>query len=442
MLEFKLPSLGSDMDSGTLLEWRVAPGQVVKKGDVLAVVDTSKAAVDVETWVDGRVHQLLTTVGETVPVGSVMAWLLAPGEPAPAALPTPAALTAGPPAALAAKGLPASVAALGPVLGPVVGPTLGPAPWPAPLPRLRSAAGPPASARLRVTPVARRRAAALGVALDTLQGSGAEGTITLADVERAGRRMGAEPAASPPPTPADRAAAMRQAIAAAMARSKREIPHYYLSQAIPMRAALAWLQAFNADRPVTQRLLPVVLLLKAVALAVREVPEMNGLFVEGALRPAPAAHVGVAISLRAGGLVAPALHDVADQPLDRLMVQLADLTRRARAGSLRSSEMADPTITVTNLGDTGADAVFGVIYPPQVALVGFGRIADRPGVEAGQLLVMPTVVASLAADHRASDGHRGALFLARLQALLQQPERLANAPADHPVASHEPRETP
>jgi pyruvate dehydrogenase E2 component (dihydrolipoamide acetyltransferase) len=460
MLAFKLPSLGSDMDSGTLLEWRVAPGQAVKKGDVLAVVDTSKAAVDVETWDDGRVHRLVTTVGETVPVGSVMAWLLAPGEAAPAddappqtLAPSLQPLQARPAVApagatkKAAPGQPVPAAILPGMTAPPGSP-VGP----------RSGLPPPARradlARPRVTPVARRRAAVLGIALDLLQGSGADRTITLADVERAARQPGGEVVASPTPattpatgavprleaaaapTAADRAAAMRQAIAAAMARSKREIPHYYLAQAIPMRAALDWLQAFNAGRSVTQRLLPAVLLLKAVALAVREVPEMNGRFIDGVFKPAPTSHVGVAISLRQGGLVAPALHDVADQPLDRLMTRLADLVRRARAGSLRSSEMSDPTLTVTNLGDTGADTVFGVIYPPQVALVGFGRIADRPAVdEAGQLVVMPTVIASLAADHRASDGHRGALFLARLQAFLQQPDRLAASPESSPESS-------
>jgi pyruvate dehydrogenase E2 component (dihydrolipoamide acetyltransferase) len=106
------------------------------------------------------------------------------------------------------------------------------------------------------------------------------------------------------------------------------------------------------------------------------------------------------------------------------MTGLADLVRRARAGGLRSSELTDPTVTVTNLGDQGVEVVHGVIYPPQVALVGFGRIAERPWVDAGAVVAMPTVTASLAADHRASDGHRGALFLARLGALLQQPEAL------------------
>jgi pyruvate dehydrogenase E2 component (dihydrolipoamide acetyltransferase) len=106
------------------------------------------------------------------------------------------------------------------------------------------------------------------------------------------------------------------------------------------------------------------------------------------------------------------------------MQKLADLVKRARAGSLRSSEMSDPTITVTNLGEGSVESVFGVIYPPQVALVGFGRIAQRPWAVDGALKAAPTVVASLAADHRVSDGHRGALFLAEIAKLLQQPETL------------------
>jgi pyruvate dehydrogenase E2 component (dihydrolipoamide acetyltransferase) len=191
-----------------------------------------------------------------------------------------------------------------------------------------------------------------------------------------------------------------------------------------MRRALDWLRRENAERPVTARLLPAVLMLKAVALAARDVPEINGVFVERAFSAVAAAHIGVAISLRQGGLVAPALHDVGAKDLGTLMRELADLVRRCRAGSLRSSEMSDPTITVTNLGDEGVDSVFGVIYPPQVALVGFGRLADRPGIDGGKLVVMPTLTATLAADHRVSDGHRGAMFLARVRDWLQRPEDL------------------
>jgi pyruvate dehydrogenase E2 component (dihydrolipoamide acetyltransferase) len=260
--------------------------------------------------------------------------------------------------------------------------------------------------------------------IDALAGTGIEGAVTLADVERA--------TTAAPPAAVRRGfdpAQMRGAIAAAMARSKREIPHYYLSEPIPMRNALDWLRARNAAAPVTERLLPAVLLIKAVARALYATPQLNGHFVDGAFRASAAVHVGVAIALRGGGLVAPALHDVQDKPLPQLMAELADLVQRARGGGgegggIRSSEMTDPTITVTNLGDQGVESVLGVIYPPQVALVGFGRIAERAWVHDGGLMAMPVVQASLAADHRASDGHGGALFLAALAGQLQQPETL------------------
>jgi pyruvate dehydrogenase E2 component (dihydrolipoamide acetyltransferase) len=252
----------------------------------------------------------------------------------------------------------------------------------------------------------------------------------MADVEAA--VAGAPPAPPVPPRPAGavegapaaRAAAMRQAIGAAMARSKREIPHYHLDAELDLSAAMAWLARTNQDRPVAERLLPAVLLLKAVALAAREAPDMNGLLVDGSFRPSPAVHLGVAISLRRGGLVAPAIHDADRLSLPDLMRALADLVARTRSGGLRSSELADSTLTVTSLGDLGVDAVHGIIYPPQVALVGFGRIAERPRVVAGRIEAVPTVIASLAGDHRVSDGLSGARFLAEVGRRLREPEGL------------------
>lgn len=400
MIEFKLPSLGSDMDHGTLVQWCVQPGQAVKKGDIVAVVDTSKAAVDVEIWVDGSIHRLLAAVGDTIPVGTPMALVLAPGEAAPSA---------------------EDKAPVKPhERERVVPPTMPTAPAGAtPVVRPSPAAPPPG--RVRVTPAARQRALQLHLLPDTLHGTGPDGAVTLDDVERA---AGSAKRAPEPAGPADRAAEMRKAIAAAMARSKREIPHYYLGEAIAMRAALEWLRAFNAGRSITERVLPAALLLKAVARTLPSTPQLNGHFIDGVFRAATSAHIGVAISLRGGGLVAPALHDVGALSLPQVMRQLADLVQRARAGSLRSSEMSDPTITVTNLGEQSVQSVLGVIYPPQVALVGFGCIADRPWAADGALTVMPTVHASLAADHRSSDGHLGAAFLSRLRDALQNPQQL------------------
>jgi pyruvate dehydrogenase E2 component (dihydrolipoamide acetyltransferase) len=134
--------------------------------------------------------------------------------------------------------------------------------------------------------------------------------------------------------------------------------------------------------------------------------------------------VGVAIALRTGGLVAPAIHDTDEKSLTELMRALRDLVRRARSGGLRGSEMTDPTFTITNLGEQGVTTVFGIISPPQVAIAGFGKITERPWAEDGMLAVRPVVTATLAADHRATDGHYGGLFLAEVGRLLETPEAL------------------
>jgi len=255
----------------------------------------------------------------------------------------------------------------------------------------------------------------LGIDLAAVKPSGAHGAISMADVEIAA-------AATKAP---DRQAGMRDAIAAAMSRSKREIPHYYLASEINVERAMAWLEKHNAAVPIGERVLFAALQLKAVACALRETPELNGFYQGGAFRPGTGMHLGVAVSLRGGGLVAPALHDVDKQSLADLMTGLKDLLRRARSGQVRSSEMADPTITVTNLGDLGVDTVFGVIYPPQVALVGIGRSTVKPWVTDGAIVPARIVQATLSADHRVSDGMRGARFLVELDRLFQQPESLA-----------------
>jgi pyruvate dehydrogenase E2 component (dihydrolipoamide acetyltransferase) len=218
--------------------------------------------------------------------------------------------------------------------------------------------------------------------------------------------------------------AMRKAIAAAMTQSKREIPHYYLAASVDMTPALAWLTAGNATRAVTDRILPVVLLIKAVGLALTEVPELNGHWIDGAFRPGAGIHVGMAIALRGGGLVAPAIHDVDRRPLPAIMTDLGDLVGRARAGGLKSSELADPTVTLTNLGDLGVELALGIIHPPQVALVSAGRIVERPWVVDGALAVRSVVTLGLSVDHRVVDGHRAGLFLAAVDRRLQKPAAL------------------
>lgn len=424
-----MPALGADMEAGTVIEWRVKPGDTVKRGDIVAVVDTEKATIEVEIFQTGVVQSIVVLEGEKVPVGAVLAIIRSDGEvaaapsaPKPAATPKPAAAPA-------------------PVEAPAAPMTPTPPPAPAAVERPAIPRRPAGEhRRLRISPLAMRVAVELGVDASTVEGTGLDGAITKADVERAAKAaarerpsapvppsvMPPQPTARPKPAvaPAERQAAMRKVIAAAMGRSKREIPHYYLATHIDMSRAMEWLRAENLTRPVTTRMLYSVLLMKAAGMAVHEVPEMNGFCVDGVFKPAGDVHVGVAISLRQGGLIAPAIHGLDKKSLDEIMAALRDLVKRARAGVLRSSEIADATITVTNLGEEGVETVFGIIYPPQVALVGFGRVIERPWAAGGMIGVKPVINATLSADHRASDGHRGAIFLAAIDRLLQEPEKL------------------
>jgi len=154
------------------------------------------------------------------------------------------------------------------------------------------------------------------------------------------------------------------------------------------------------------------------------VPQLNGTYADDAFRPGDGVHPGWAISLRGGGLVAPAIRDADKRPLPELMAAMRDLVQRARGGGLRASEISSPTVTITSLGERSAESVTAIIYPPQVAIIGFGTIAVRPWVVDGQVAPRPLVAVSLAADHRATDGHTGARLLAAIERLLQEPEKL------------------
>lgn len=393
MSEFLMPHLGADMTEGTLLGWRKKPGDRVARGEIIADVETDKADIEVEVFTGGIVEKILVEPGTRVPVGTPLAIIRTDGEVAAA-----------------------------PVQKEVPVPSV---PTPVPIPAAttaRPAAPVEPAGRLHISPVAKKLAAELGIDTATVTPSGPGGRITREDIERAAK---ARPATVPVPSaPADRHARMRQTIAAAMARSKREIPHYYLSTTIDLQRALGWLNEENLKRAVEDRLLYGVLLLKAVALALREIPELNAVWESGQLVLKPEIHVGVAIALRQGGLIAPALHQADKKSLSELMKDFRDLVQRARSGSLRSSELSDSTITVTSLGEQGVESVFGIIYPPQVALVGFGKIENRPWVVDGQVVAHPLITATLSADHRVTDGHRGGSFLNAVERSLQQPEKL------------------
>jgi pyruvate dehydrogenase E2 component (dihydrolipoamide acetyltransferase) len=399
VVEFRMPSLGADMEAGTLVEWLVKPGDQVRRGDIVAVVETQKGAIEIEIFETGRVEQILVDLNSKVPVGTPLARIRTELEAA-AGTAAAAPVARAPPAVAAAPSPPPAAT----VRAPPSAIRLGPA------------------HRVRVSPAARRLAEMRGVDVATVTGSGPAGAIVRADVER---RIGAVA------SPAERKRvigldleAMRAAIAGAMARSKREIPHYYLEHQVDVTPCEQWLARSNAARPPDGRLLLGALAVKSVALAARRFAAFNGFYREGSYAPASAVHVGVAVAIRGGGLAAPALHDADRMSLNELMARMRDLVQRMRAGRIRSSEMSDPTITVSSLGERGVEAVYGIVYPPQVALVGFGKVVARPWLVDGAIGPRSIVTITLAADHRVSDGHTGALFLAEIGKLLQEPEKL------------------
>ncbi len=396
MSEYRMPSLGADMEAGVLVEWKVHPGDHIHRGDIIADVETDKGIIEVEVFEDGVIDKILIEPNTKVPVGTVLAMISPAGAAAPVSLPP----------APAAQEVAQAVAA-----------------------------APPPAKRARVSPLARKLAAELGVALDTIAGTGPNGAIERGDVEQAVARLKAAAKAEAPPRveiqpgppPAlapDFQAGMRRAIAAAMARANRGIPHYHLESRIDMSRPLRWLEEENLKRSMKDRILPAVLLMKAVAKALTDVPELNAYWLDDRPQVQEAIHIGFAIALRQGGLVTPALHHADLKSLDELMADLRDLITRTRAGRLRSSELSEATITVTSLGDMGVEKVFGVIYPPQVALVGFGKVSEQPWVEHGMLGLRPVLIATLAGDHRATDGLKGAQFLEALNKHLQEADKL------------------
>lgn len=370
MKQFCMPSLGADMDAGKLVEWLKSPGDVLKRGDIIAVVETQKGAIEIEVFEDGILSETLVQPGDEAPVGHPIA-LIDDLHEAHVFGPESKAPTAQPPAATSVK----------------------------------------------ITPAARRLAQDRGLDLTSIE-PGPDGVVGLREVEAGLSRPPRQPQREPARSE------MRKAIASAMARSNNEIPHYYVTSTIDMSATMAWLAKQNSTLAVAQRLLYAVPILRAVALCLRKFDDMNGTYVGGTFVPAPQINIGVAIALRGGGLITPALLEADAHEMPALMERLNDLVRRARTGGLRSSELSSGTVTLTNLGERTADTILPIIYPPQVAIIGCGQIRKRPWVVEGRVEARQLMDATVAGDHRASDGRRGAQFLNALSELLAKPEEL------------------
>lgn len=395
MIKFQMPNLGADMEAGTLVEWRKQLGDNLMRGDIIADVETQKGLIEIEVFEEGILEKFLVREGEKVPVGTVLA-LINDGK--------------------------AEEKATAVTIEEIHKEEIQPSED-----RIEKQER-IISKRVKISPLARKIAEVNGIDISLLKGSGPEGSIVKEDVEEAISRSAQ---ATPEPVKVEIPAksvspstdAIRMAVASAMSKSNREIPHYYLEKRIDMSKALNWTKEANKTRPIQKRLLPAALFIKAVAKALDEVPDLNAKW-ENGIQRMNEINIGFVVSLRSGGIVVPAILQVDAKSVDEIMEILNDLIPRARAFKLKSSELSQSTFTITNIGEGGADKVFGLIYPPQVGIVGFGEVSEQPFAEDGMLGIRPVVNVTLAADHRATDGLIGSRFLASLNKHLQTPESL------------------
>lgn len=448
---FLMPSLGADMTQGTLLRWLVQPGDHVHPGDIVAEVDTTKAAIDVECFDEGTIGELLVEEGATVPVGTPLATIDSEQQHAEVRAATPTVTperTPAPPAQRApaethqARATPL-IRRMAEEAGLELSTLRGSGPGgrivradvsAAITARTRSAAPRavgPSRPVVHASGYARRLAVESGLDLGSISGSGRNGEVRARDVIAARSRSvdgmqtsaaGGGPQVEPVGERERNAEAARRLIAAGMSRSKRTIPHYYLSSTIDMDDAVARMREHNRTRPVGERIVPAALLLCAAARAARAVPALNGHWIDDSFRPATAVHLGVVVSLRGGGIMVPTVPDADTLTVSAMMGALHEVVARTRSQRLRSRDTVEATVTVTNLGDLGVDSVFGVIPVPQVAIVGFGVVAARPCVVEGIVTARTQVTATLAADHRATDGAIGARYLNLMSDILRHLE--------------------
>ncbi len=387
MSQFLMPSLGADMESAVLMQWNVKVGDRVKKGQVIAEVETSKGVIEIEVFQDGIVEKLLVEEETDCKVGT--------------------------PLALISDSIEEKIEEI--LEEPVKQSTIKKEPA-----IEETVDNIKTDNRIKISPIARKKAKELNLDLSTISKS-IDGVIHLKDIE---------PQNETPQKPIEKEKieskkdGMRDAIAKAMSLSNKEIPHYYLSTTINLSPALNWLEEINKQNGIAKRILPAALLIKACVKALQSVPELNGFWKENSHQISQEINPGIAIALRKGGLITPALIDADKLTLDDTMEKFGDLIKRTRSGKLKGSELSLQTITITNLGDLGVEEVFGVIYPPQVAIIGLGKVHESPWAIDDTIAVRKVFKATIAGDHRATDGRTGALFLDKLDKILQNPKEL------------------
>lgn len=442
--DLKMPSFGSDMRKGTLTQWLVKEGDHIKRGDVVAVIETHKGAIDLDLFEDALIISLLVKEGEQITVGEPIARLRSikdsentPPRPANVADINPSPVSATTAADIDPNPMSTTTAA----------------------DINQSPADEQADSHLTApkgfilaTPAARSFAKQQQLTLNSLFPHKMNKIVTLTMVEQAIKQKQlnqqspaiAENAVEPADkqetakvtsnSAPDRAAAtpkkgfekeaMRQAISATVTRSKQQIPHYYLRQRLDITALEDYLLQVNASLAVEQRLLLAAPLLCAIARALMDNQQLNGEYIEGRFVASETVHLANAINLRGGGLIMPVIRAAQTLSPSEMMELLKQQVTRARNGSLLFSELSGGSFTVTSIGERGAEQMFAVIFPPQVAILALGSPHQEVMAVAGSIKIRSVIEASLAADHRVSDGRTGAHFLYQLNQLLQKPEAL------------------
>ncbi len=388
-----MPAVSASMTEGGIARWLKKEGEAVTAGEVLAEIETDKAVVEFESPQAGVLGKILAADGaQNVQVGSVIGWLLKPGESA-AALPQ-----AG--VAAVAK---ASAAA------PAVTPVAVAAPVPA------------VSARLRVSPLARRLAAERNLDLSRLKGSGPGGRIVKLDVEAAavGGTSAARSTAAYEDIPNN---SMRRMIARRLVEAKQTIPHFYLSIDCALDPLLGLRGELNACAEGV-KLSVNDFVIKAAALALKKLPQVNASWTEAAIRRYLSVDVAVAVSTPSG-LITPIIRDADQKSLAQISREMQQLAERGRSGKLAAEEYQGGGFTISNLGMYGVREFAAIINPPQAAILAIGAGEQRAVVKDGALAVATMMSCTLSADHRVVDGALGAEYLAAFKKLIEQPLRL------------------
>jgi pyruvate dehydrogenase E2 component (dihydrolipoamide acetyltransferase) len=423
MAEVIMPRLSDTMEEGTLAAWLKQPGDQVQRGDLLAEIETDKATMELESFEEGVLQQILVKEGETVPIGQPIAVIdsgdgAAAVPAAAAAAPTPAEEASKLQTAPEVEAPAASQAAATPAAAP-------------------SAAGGP----VKASPMARAIARDQGIDLSTVTGSGPGGRVVRAEVQAlaAGDGGRAAPAAAPAPAAQAPAAAqpatddddeeipltnMRKTVARRLVESMQSAPHFYLTIQVEVDALLALRAELNQRLAGEGVKLSVNdLLIKACAVTLQTHPDINVSWAGDKILRHRRIHVGIAVAVD-GGLIVPVVRDSDHKSVSQISKEAKALIDKARAGKLRPDDYTGGTFTISNLGMFGIDQFTAVINPPEAAILAVGTTSSEPVVQDGQLATRQRMKLTLSIDHRALDGATGAQFLADLKATLEEPLRI------------------